>query len=146
MCPVAHDESRAPAPTAASDEANRVAVSFMVSVLHTVWSAGDRGDRGGIFRGRFKSANRAGLLSLAFPGLGDLYLGHRGLAVVEMFGAASMWFVIFFGFWGSQNTGEPIPAGTLLMISLVAFAFCHGLDALVTRHTGHKGLYPAASA
>jgi len=37
--------------------------------------------------GGIKSANNAAWLSLAFPGLGDWYLGYRWLAVMEMAGA-----------------------------------------------------------
>ena len=95
-------------------------------------------------QGRFKSGSRAGLLSLAFPGLGDWYLGHRGLAICEMLGAAAMWSIMVLGWLGSQEAGEAASLATMAGVAVVMIVFVHGLDAWVTRHTGHKGIYPAA--
>jgi len=40
---------------------------------------------------------------------------------------------------GRSPTGGPLAASILLAL---AFAFIHGMDALVARSTGRKGLYP----
>ncbi len=87
--------------------------------------------------GAYKSRTRAGLLSLAFPGLGDLYLGHRGFAALELFVAAVFWLTIL----GAPVAGDP--GAELLAMALVFFVFAHGFDAIMTRYIANKGLYPA---
>ena len=89
----------------------------------------------------FKSANRAGWLSLAFPGLGDLYLGHRWLGVTEIFGGLFAWGAIAFPFaWASYSDGSPwiVSAG----VAAGVFVFVHGVDCWITRRMGFKGIYP----
>ena len=88
--------------------------------------------------GKFKSASRAGLLSLIFPGLGDMYLGHRGFAVLEILGALIVWVAFF-----APEEGVQIAPIDYLVGALIVFALMHGLDALVTAKIGRKGLYPA---
>lgn len=92
-------------------------------------------------RGGFKSAARAGWLSLAFPGLGDLYLGHRALAALEILGAIALWGILL----PALVAGVRENGAAMLALGATVFAMTHGLDALVTRHTGRKGLYPASS-
>lgn len=94
-------------------------------------------------RGSFRSARKAGLLSLLFPGFGDLYLGHRGLAVAEMLGAAAIWLVFGLGALGAAAApeGEASTAGMLIMGG-VLFAFVHGFDALATWYIGRKAIHP----
>lgn len=77
----------------------------------------------------FKSANKAGWLSLVFPGFGDFYLGHRLFAGLEIIGAVVVW-SFFLPVWGLNGV-------------LIVFIFMHGIDALETRHVGRKGLYPS---
>lgn len=77
----------------------------------------------------FKSGNKAGWLSLLFPGFGDFYLGHRLFAFLEIFGAFIVWFSVLI-------------SGGLIAAPFI-FVFMHGIDALETRHIGRKGLYPA---
>ena len=89
----------------------------------------------------FKSGRRAGWLSLAFPGLGDLYLGHRWLGVTEMFGATVAWALVATPVaWAAfSETGSWIePAGVAGGI----FALVHGSDFWITRRMGLKGIYP----
>jgi len=88
--------------------------------------------------GKFKSASRAGLLSLIFPGLGDMYLGHRGFAVLEILGALLVWVVFF-----TPEEGVPMEPIDYLVGAVIVFAVMHGVDALVTAKIGRKGLYPA---
>lgn len=90
----------------------------------------------------FKSANKAGWLSLIFPGLGDFYLGHRTFAILEILGASLVWFSFFISVF-SPKEGEPMDAFALLLSGLVIFALMHGIDALVTRYVGRKGIYPS---
>jgi hypothetical protein len=86
----------------------------------------------------FKSAAKAAWLSLVFPGLGDFYLGHRGLAALEMVGTALVWLSIFI-----PDGEEPLTGLELGVMAAIVLVIVHGLDALVTRHTGRKGIYPA---
>jgi len=90
----------------------------------------------------FKSGKRAGWLSLAFPGLGDLYLGHRWLGATEIFGALVAWALVAAPFaWAAfAETGSWIePAG----VAGGLFALVHGSDFWITRRMGLKGIYPA---
>ncbi len=89
----------------------------------------------------FKSANKAGWLSLAFPGLGDLYLGHRGLGTLEILGAMLAWGTVAVPFaWTTFSEGGPwiVSAG----VASAIFVFVHGTDCWITRRVGFKGIYP----
>lgn len=89
-----------------------------------------------------KSASAAAALSFAFPGLGDLYLGLRGLGALEVLGAGLVWV--------SLGTAALVPAsggGRLAVLDFAAVGaglllVMHLPDALVTLHSGRKGLYP----
>ncbi|MBI4230361.1 MAG: hypothetical protein HY608_05960 [Planctomycetes bacterium] len=91
-------------------------------------------DRCGGCGGSFKSARKAGALSLLFPGLGDLYLGHRGIALLEMLGAGIVWFAILSA---PQNDAAIIP---------FIIALLHVPDSFQTWRIGRKGLYPGPSS
>ncbi len=85
----------------------------------------------------FKSRVKATLLSFLFPGLGDLYLGHKLFGGVEIVAAALAWL----GFLLVALNGTiAIEAKVVSAASLLLFM--HGLDALMTRHVASKGLYP----
>ena len=89
----------------------------------------------------FKSANKAGWLSLALPGLGDLYLGHRALGIMEILGALFAWGAIVCPLaWITFVEGGPwiVPAG----VASGVFVFVHGTDCWITRRVGFKGIYP----
>jgi hypothetical protein len=86
----------------------------------------------------FKSPTKAALLSLLFPGLGDLYLGHKPFAVIEIVVATLMWL----GFLLQALDGSTSPTVTLIAAAMLV-VFMHGFDALTTRHIAQKGLYPA---
>lgn len=95
--------------------------------------------------GGFKSGSRAGWLSLLFPGLGDWYLGHRFLGLVELLGALVVWALAVPACVDAAmaHSGEaPVLAGIGVGIVLI-FLATHGLDSWVTRRTGRKGIYPA---
>jgi len=85
----------------------------------------------------FKSRVKASLLSFLFPGLGDLYLGHKLFGGVEIAAAALtwLWFLLV-----AVNGAIALEAKIVSAASLLVFM--HGLDALVTRHVASKGLYP----
>jgi len=92
-------------------------------------------------RGTFKSASRARWLSFLFPGLGDLYLGHRWLGVFQVVGALCAWVVFANAFLeGSQRDGFDARAAAISFG--IVLLFMHGIDAWVTGHTAKKGLYP----
>ncbi len=44
--------------------------------------------------GALKSAGKAALLSLLYPGAGDLYLGHKVFAFLELLGVTIFWFAL----------------------------------------------------
>jgi hypothetical protein len=93
--------------------------------------------------GTFKSPKTATLRSLFFPGLGDLYLGHRGFAAIEMLGASLIWI----GFWlpPTDELGRVIsypPIGEVLLGAVILLLTMHGGDALVTGRIGRLGVYP----
>jgi hypothetical protein len=96
--------------------------------------------------GVFKSPRKAFWLSFLFPGLGDWYLGHKFLGVMEGCGALAMWAVVGLGV-SEGIADEASSEGIAVWIVLAAVAAClfmavHGVDALVTRHTARKGIYP----
>jgi len=85
----------------------------------------------------FKSAKKAAVLSLVFPGLGDWYLGHRLFAGFEMFGAFVFWFAILLG------AAQEVDLGAAAIMIGVVFIAMHGFDSIWTLHVGKKGIYPA---
>lgn len=91
----------------------------------------------------FKSTSSAALLSLAFPGLGDLYLGLRSLAAFELLGAGFVWLVIALAAFTPGPEQEALGLAELGVVGLVLVVVIHGPDALVARHTARKGLYPS---
>ncbi len=88
----------------------------------------------------FKSIKKAGFLSLLFPGLGDLYLGHRLIGCIEIFTGLLVWFSIIAS--GNEN-GEPVTVVERTISAAILFVIMHGADALVTFNTAKKGIYPA---
>lgn len=87
--------------------------------------------------GGIKSARKAGLLSLLFPGLGDFYLGHWKFALAEMLVAAVIWLGMLM-----PDPEYPLTGAGYLTLGLVIFVFVHGADAIATWYIGRKGLYP----
>lgn len=89
--------------------------------------------------GAFKSPRTAALLSLTYPGAGDVYLGHGLFAVFEILVATVFWlFIAVFAF-------DPTFGLTELAVLVVAMlVFVHGIDAFATRHLARKGLQPAS--
>jgi len=90
----------------------------------------------------FKSAPRAGWLSLAFPGLGDLYLGHRVLGAVEIAGGVFAWLVAGFAAFGIYSEDPSSAPAAAALLAIAVFTFVHGVDAVITRRMGFKGIYP----
>lgn len=87
--------------------------------------------------GAFKSPGRAALLSLVFPGAGDLYLGHKGFATLELLGAGLIWLWLLLLAWDPAISPLQfmVVVGTILLV-------IHGIDAVGTRHVARLGLYP----
>ena len=98
-------------------------------------------------RGGFKSTRRAVWLSALFPGMGSLYLGHRGVAAFEILGAAMVWLgMVIVPLLGSLGPDAPAPASDYWFSTAFALAFLHGIDALVTHNFATKGLHPAGAS
>lgn len=99
-------------------------------------------------RGEFKSPVRAGLLSLVFPGLGDLYLGHHALGAFQIFGAAVVWGLFGTGFVeiANGNGAEPTDPTAAAISLVIVLVMLHVVDAGVTHHTAKKGLYAQTGA
>lgn len=86
---------------------------------------------------QFKSPFVAALRSWFFPGLGDYYLGHHGLAVMEMLGSLFIWsgaiFVIYESYLEKAVVGGAI--GALLTVAVINM-----FDAAMTHAQARKGL------
>jgi hypothetical protein len=98
--------------------------------------------------GGIKSARKAALLSLAFPGLGDWYLGHRFFAVAEMIGTAFLWLVLVIGpLLGAKppEDAERISGGYWLFVAVIVGG-AHLIDSAVTHSFARKGHHPAKAA
>ena len=89
----------------------------------------------------FKSARKAGYLSLAFPGLGDLYLGHRWLGWLEMIGGTFAWCAIALPMALAAQAGDGDWIAVAAAMAIV-FTFVHVPDCWITRRVGFKGIYP----
>jgi hypothetical protein len=95
----------------------------------------------------FKSARIAAQRSLLFPGLGDLYLGHRGTAVFEMLGAAIVWIRLVIAplAGGTDENGNGVAARPSYWVTaLVMVAIIHCIDAAMTHNFALKGHYPGS--
>jgi hypothetical protein len=89
--------------------------------------------------GKFKSPNKTALLSLIFPGIGDIYLGHKGFGVLQVVGGLLVWlsFIIPQAATATSEASSPTILGALIL-----FVAMHGIDSLVTMNTAKKGIYP----
>ncbi len=92
--------------------------------------------------GAFKSWRKAGLLSLLFPGLGDVYLGHTRFAVLEILVAGLFWLSILLAIV-APDPQAPLSAGDIASTAFTGFLLLHGGDCLGTFHIAKKGHYPA---
>lgn len=80
----------------------------------------------------FIKPSRPALMSLALPCLGDFYMGHYGLACVEILGYLVTWGVFF-----ALMADEGPKAAVFVLPFLVA---AHVVDSLLTLHMAKKGL------
>jgi hypothetical protein len=90
--------------------------------------------------GKLKSPRRATLLSLLFPGLGNIYLGNRGMGAFEMLVGALIWA------GNLLSPGVLASPEALMATAIVIVVFVHGLDAAATQHIARKGNYPAGES
>ncbi len=88
---------------------------------------------------KFKSAARAGWLSLIFPGLGDLYIGHWKFAIGEIVVASLIWLVFLL----PDPTAKPLTGAELAVGALSIILVFHGIDALATWYIARRDIYPA---
>jgi DNA-directed RNA polymerase subunit RPC12/RpoP len=79
----------------------------------------------------FKKPMAAFIRSLLLPGLGDIYLGHRLLGVIEILGSVLVWALVIFSLLQGDQAG--------LIVALAMLAFYNGFDGLLTRHMARKG-------
>ena len=94
--------------------------------------------------GGFKSANKAGVLSLIFPGLGDWYLGHRAFAALELVGSGFLWLVlVVLPLLNSTDPDGAATDGSYWLGVVIIIGLGHVMDAVMTRHFGLKGHHPA---
>lgn len=93
--------------------------------------------------GGFKSANKAALLSLLFPGLGDWYLGHRGFALMELLGSGFLWLALVVLPLTAPRDPEVGPLdGAYWTTVAIMLGTAHVIDAVMTRHFARKGHHP----
>lgn len=97
--------------------------------------------------GRFKSARRAALMSFVFPGTGDWYIGHRGIALLEMLGTCFWWLVLVISplLLPADPEMPPITGEYWLTVAVLLLAG-HAIDAAMTYNFARKGHYPHGSA
>jgi hypothetical protein len=89
--------------------------------------------------GKFKSPNKTALLSLIFPGMGDIYLGHKGFGVLQLIGGLLVWLSFLIP---QPATATSEASSPTLLGALILFVAMHGIDSLVTMNTAKKGIYP----
>lgn len=87
----------------------------------------------------FKSPARAGWLSLLFPGLGDLYLGHRWFGIGGILMAACFWLTFLFAMSDPQLRGGV----EIASFAATGFLLLHARGAVATLHIARKGHYAA---
>jgi hypothetical protein len=93
--------------------------------------------------GGFKSARQAALMSFVFPGTGDWYIGHRGIAVLEMLGTCFWWLVLVIAPLLLPPDPEVPPLTGEYWLTVAAVLLVgHGIDAIVTYNFARKGHYP----
>ena len=87
-------------------------------------------------RTEFKLPKTAMLKSLVLPGLGDIYLGHRFLGLLELAFSIILWIYVL----SSLLAGKPEG----VVMAVVILIFYNLFDALLTYHMGKKGYMPLA--
>ena len=94
--------------------------------------------------GQFKSARKAGLLSLLFPGLGGWFLGHRSIALLEIFATAVLWFFLVIDplFKAADPAHRPLNSDYWITVG-VLLLLTHVIDGMMTHHFGRKGHHPS---
>lgn len=98
-------------------------------------------------KGEFKSARKAGLLSLLFPGLGDFYLGHRWIGALELLGGAALWAgVVILPLLDRSSPSARAIDAEFWMTAVAVILIAHGIDSMMTHHFAKKGIYPSGAA
>jgi hypothetical protein len=88
----------------------------------------------------FKSAKKAALRSLIFPGLGDFYLGYRKYAMLEIIGATLLW-ALFLSTLIPAIMAKGLEGALVASPLLALLALSHIGDALLTRAKARTGLH-----
>jgi predicted Zn finger-like uncharacterized protein len=79
----------------------------------------------------YKEPKKALVRSLILPGLGDIYLGHRALGVLELIGSLFVWLIVITSLLaGGEGSLE---------IAIFLLVIYNGLDGLLTFHMAKKG-------
>ncbi len=100
-----------------------------------------------VCHGSFKSPRKAGLRSLLFPGLGDWYMGHRVFAVMEICGAALVWYALaVLPLLPSRNPAEGPRDKTYWITAGLILLATHSISGMMARHFARKGHYPEGVA
>ena len=93
--------------------------------------------------GGFKSPKKAGLLSLAFPGLGDWYLGHRGFAVIKILSSGFLWLILIIApLLTLAGPGKPALNAEYWVTAILLVLAAHLVDAVMTHYFARKGHHP----
>ncbi len=75
---------------------------------------------------------KVAMLSLLLPCLGEFYLAHRGIGLLELFGYAITLMVVM----AISTSGEP----NAWIVGVILLAFAHIFDAFLTNHVASKGI------
>ncbi|MGD2125313.1 MAG: zinc-ribbon domain-containing protein [Desulfobacteraceae bacterium] len=79
----------------------------------------------------FKEPKKASLRSLLLPGLGDFYLGHRALGIMELIGSLVIWSYALLLILSGQKEG--------LFIGVFLLLFYNSMDGALTYFMAKKG-------
>ncbi len=98
--------------------------------------------------GKFKSARKAALLSVIFPGFGGFYLGYRWFAFLELLGAGGLWYFLVIDPLLDRSTDQSMSRvdPEFWMTSAAIIVLAHVIDAMVAYRFARKGHYPSGVA
>ena len=94
----------------------------------------------GACRGQLKSFKRAFLLSLLFPGLGTIYLGHWWFGGFKAVIGAMIWLAVLV-----PDPQNPMTPSERVLNAIIVLAIVHGAAALASFYLARKGHYPSGT-
>lgn len=91
-------------------------------------------------RGELKSYKKAFLLSLLFPGLGTIYIGHWRFGAFKMLIGAMFWLTVWL-----PDPQNPMTPSERMVNAIVVLGVIHGIAAVSSFYLARKGHYPSGT-